>query len=242
MMLEKSLKICLFLISSSLLAGQPSENPEIRPTEEPLVENIDDESSIARQDKTTSVALKGGYVFKNITGAGLSGQYYLSSDFHIEIQSVSGKTDLRSSISSEDNISVTKAIATINLVSVMARYYLSNSFFISVGLGQRKILTDLRLDSIEIDQYLEMQTNSISSVGLITIGNIWSWDSGFFIGFDLFGASIPISSGYESKTTTNLTTSDSAFSNLSQTTENLAKMMGTAVGPISLMINIGTAF
>ena len=200
-------------------------------------------SSGARASQTAAAALKASALaIGGIPGTGIAGHYFLTGDFQIVGGYISGSIDIADQISDEGTTYVDKAEITGTLTTVEARYFLGNSFFVAAGLGQRVISSSSRIESSTTDLYIELDTESTSTVISAALGNIWSWDSGFFFGFEWIGFTVPIGAEFSTKTTSNIPAGDSTFDTISEDTEDLAKNLGESPAPGLLTLNIGFAF
>lgn len=200
-------------------------------------------SSGTRASQTAAAALKASTLaIGGIPGTGVAGHYFLTRDFQIGGGYISGYIDIADQISDEGTRYVDKAEITGALTTVEARYFLDNSFFIAAGLGQRVISSSSRIESYTTDQYIELDTKSTSTVISAALGNIWSWDSGFFFGFEWIGFTVPIGAEFSTTATSNIPAGDSTFDTISEDTEDLAKTLGESPAPGLLTLNIGFAF
>tara|TARA_B100001094_G_C18083991_1_gene746764 strand:- start:18 stop:725 length:708 start_codon:yes stop_codon:yes gene_type:complete len=200
-------------------------------------------SKAARENKKAAVGVKAGNTFGGIQGTGIFAHYFLSSSLQVGGQYIAGSLDIGSDLQDQGAVSSTNSVLSGSMFALMARYYFGNSFFLSGGLGQRLIEGNLRFEEAQTVNFLELNTESSSTVAIITIGNVWSWDNGFFLGAEWLGASVPMSSGYSSKTSTNLPVAgDAEFAEIVDSAEDLAKEMGEATAMMSLLLNIGFSF
>lgn len=197
-------------------------------------------SSAARGGKMVGLEVRVGNNLGGVRTQGVAVSYFLSSDLKLGLQYASGVYDLKDDVADVGTVSLTKADLGGTLTLAFAQFFLGNSFFVQAGLGTRQFTVDASLSDSVTSASLDMSTESNSTVASVSIGNTWSWDSGFSLGAEWIGATIPISS--DSSYSVSSTVTGDSFDELVNDTKDLSEALGETVGPMLLVLNIGFAF
>ena len=139
--------------------------------------------------------------FSLIYGARLGYQ----SDASIQFSSkfLAGRSDLKSKFPQSETITVQKSEMTGLAGSLDLRYFFGHSFSIQGGAGFRRANIDISVTevsglSVDVKQ-------SLSAVdALFGLGNHWMWSSGLTLGCDWIVVMVPLSSSYQTITSSNV--------------------------------------
>lgn len=203
----------------------------------------DDSSAVVRAGKRFSVGYTLGNVAGGIPGSGLEGFYHLNRQWLIGFFGTQGRADFADEIDPVGTVSLEKAELGISMYAINVKYFVGNSFFVRLGLGRRSIDSDLKVVDSASTQFLKLTTESDSVVTLVSLGNVWAWDNGFFIGADWIGVSVPLSSSYKFKIEHNFDSEvGSEFAAIEEDGRSLSKKMGESTAAMFLVLNLGYSF
>lgn len=232
---------------ASLLAqdatGQLPQTETPSNTSEPIGTYITDTSSSAvRSGQNVSVGLRTGLFVYTFPGIGLESNFIMNKSLQFGGHVGIGQLDLKNAVDEESTVSVEKAMIKAFSAGAHARWFVLNSFYLTSGLQYRTIGTNIRVeDSLDSSIFIETKTTSDSFCLDLGLGNLWSFGSGFYIGAEWFGASIPFSSTFDSEVTSGgLLTTD--LQETADSNEDLAEDMSKAVTYRIAVLQIGWAF
>ncbi len=172
--------------------------------------------------------------------AGIEVVYNASSNWQFGLTSLSGREDISESAPKEKDVSVTIAKLSGNAAFTYFRWFNGNSFGFLGGLGYRKATIDYQVESNTTKDFIEGQADISSVIGVLGIGNRWSWENGFTIGCDWAVAMVPISGS--AKTTTRGTLSNAQITDINDTFSELSKKLSNSTSLTLLLTSIGYVF
>ena len=192
-----------------------------------------------------SAAVNVGAVFETIPGGGGSAYYLLSDTLSVGGTFVGGSADNLSGVVPEvDSVTVTQASMGGYIFALNARYYVTDSTFVTGGLGQRVINTLFSLD-VEGDPsqqvYNDLTMSSTAVVAYLAVGNIWSFSSGMFAGAEWAGFTVPLSSSH-SVSADNSAPDNPVLTAASDEAIAASEAYGSKVMFFALLVHAGWAF
>lgn len=181
-------------------------------------------SASVRDQKTYGLGVLFGPHPLPFTGTGIAAQYNMGPHWQFEFASKSGSWDAADELQGF-LVVIEKLEAKAQTNQVRAKYYPTNSFYVAGGLGYRSISFDVALSdsSARIAQTLESE----STVLTLALGNLWSFDSGFYIGGEWLHIEVPMASQYSATYTATGIPSNSIQEDVDES-EELAKKLGEA--------------
>ena len=203
-----------------------------------------DENTAARLGTEVSVGARAGDFLGGITGAGL--EVLLHSDdaaWQFGAIGMVGTRDVRRDLNSasDGSTSLTKALATGQLFEAEARHFFGSTFYATGGLGLRRIAYDLSVDDAIDSGSVTINAKATSLSLSLTVGNVWAWPSGFFLGADWLGVTVPLTNSYSSTVSTSGSASTAA-EDLGSLADAGARALGRALSTRLLVLNVGWAF
>ncbi len=145
-----------------------------------------------RADKKFGLGLGLGSFIAPISGAGFAAHYNLTQSMQFEFSNWTGTWDAKSLLDEVGTSSISKFDVNTQLTQLRLKYFVGNSFYCAAGLGARQIEFDLAAQSgaSRIQENLKANTTVFS----LAIGNIWTMDSGLYIGGEWLALQMPMSS------------------------------------------------
>ncbi|MBP9706057.1 MAG: hypothetical protein KBD78_00330 [Oligoflexales bacterium] len=228
----------------ALSTDQTDERERVQQVEQTI--NSDSSSTSARLNKKASVEGRLGFIVAPISGTGVGAFFHVNQNLHVGISHVSGTYDFSDDVDAPEDTTSTMEQADLkaSLTQVFARYFVGNSFYLSGGLGQRKVQADLDVRSTVFDHRINGSIKADSTVLNVSIGNAWSWDNGFFIGCEWVGLTVPLSNSNSGELTLSGTgvEEDAEFKKLKNDTEDVAELFGESTMASLLILHLGWAF
>ncbi|SMF47913.1 hypothetical protein [Pseudobacteriovorax antillogorgiicola] len=213
-MLKESIAIASMLMSSVAVSQADDEA------------NRSKTSADWRSEKPFTVGAELGWFVFPISGAGARIGYNLNPNLNVGFRFAAGEWDASPLVSEGIYTTIDTFTLDASIVEVDAKWFVGNSFYWRVGLGQRQINSDISVtdqyDGTNITATLE-STSSAVSIGL---GNIWTLDSGLYLGGEWIAASIPLGSSFSSSVTSNAIT-DEDLRDLVEDMEEVSEDFGT---------------
>lgn len=263
--MRKIAVICSLLLCSPTVLAQDDESAqtessaseEVTPSaaEEPQAaaetapaETDKRKSRTARSNKTVTVEAGGGLVIGALSGPQIDVLYNMMPDLQLGLMYGSGALDLKSAVGSTSDVEVREASVSGSIVALEALYFIGNSFYTRLGLGQRSIEATIDIHHKKIDYGIAGSIKADSQILLFGIGNQWQFDSGFTIGAEWVGYSQPMSSSSSSSlkekgsaaTATGSEKSD--LDKLKKDFEDAAESIGESGSARLLILSLGWAF
>lgn len=173
---------------AALGADKPEPESQLQPKAAPLVGR----SEAARSQRSFGLGGRLGGIL-GASGSAIEGYYYLDQANQIGLmlggRNASSFAD-RIDEDAKKGVSGKFYVANLSgsLLQAQWRHFFGNSFSILVGAGTRAMVSTIEIDDV---------TDTVSTfdfVGTAAIGNMWLWDSGFYMGVDWIGATVPMSS------------------------------------------------
>ncbi|MBP9706058.1 MAG: hypothetical protein KBD78_00335 [Oligoflexales bacterium] len=204
----------------------------------------DSTSASVRQNKNLSIEGRLGFIVGAIPGTGAAVTYHMFKDFHIGASHVVGAIDLVNEIEEPSGIETDTAKLSTSVSQIYARYFLGNSFYLSGGFGQRTVEANVDVRSTVFDTGIEGSIEASSSIFNASLGNVWSWDSGFFFGCEWVGVMAPFANSNSGELTLSGTAleEDEEFKELKKDTEDLAQFFGESTTASLFVVQLGWAF
>lgn len=234
-----ALLMTLALSQPSLMAqdeGESAARPESSEASEGGSRNA---SAEARGLKKFGVGLGLGNFIFPVSGAEISFHYNVSSQFQVELGSWSGTFDADDLVDAVNTAYLEKFDVNGRLTQVRARYFPGNSFYVVGGLGKRTI--DFDLAAVSGSARIAEKIKTESTVVSIGIGNIWSFDSGFFIGGEWIALAVPLASSRSTEIKSNTgTTAD--LQELEKDAQDAADQLGEMTTAGIAMLKLGWQF
>ncbi len=239
MVFERKVRFGMIFLSSLALA-QPAlaELAPMDPIKRPAAGYELDESSEIRANHQYGAGARMGLgAALNFVTTGV--EAFWGKDLQIGMSYYQARTDFRSELSDAERESIPVLNAYLSYFGLSGRYFLGNSFYIGYGMGHRRVMFRYLVEEGSNSVSGDILAESLIVVG--TVGNIWSFTSGLFLGADWFVANIPFRSGY--RVTTEATGQGSNFLQLmQQTSEEIADHESRAITLGSLQLFLGYAF
>ncbi len=160
----------------------------------PKAKPTNSDSSGARSNRKFGVGIRGGNFAGGFYGAGLEGQFLLNKNFQFAANYYSGSRVVSES-EVHANYVLDKLEPRVTLATALSRYYFGNSFFGGLGIGYRTANDEIGAHGTGSDN-ITISINTRTLLIIPSVGNCWTWDSGFYIGADWIGYGFPISSAY----------------------------------------------
>jgi hypothetical protein len=194
-------------------------------------------SEMIREQKSVGLLFGGGLLAGSIPGPSLDIYYNLGSKIQLGINYGAGSTNIDlsdSEFSSSGKIGVSLAAARL-------RWFMWNNFNTSLLVGMRTVDYSISISSKTSANTVDGEVKTQSVVAGITIGNHWSFESGFTIGCDWFGYIMPLSSKSDSATVTSGDVSV-AQEELAETFSESGEELGSTATMQGLIFTVGWAF
>lgn len=162
-------------------------------------------SAGVRQEKPYGVGVGlGGFVIP-IGGGGIMFHYNLDARMQVSAAFMSGHEDATDLLDNTETLYLDQFDVNTQMNQLDFRFFPSNNFYFGLGIAMRKIEFELEAHNgaARIDESLKAS----SFVARVAVGNIWSFDNGFYIGGEWIAAAIPISSSVSTDITADGTAS-----------------------------------
>ena len=159
---------------------------------------IESDERSYQDGKVLGINAKLGIFIGAGAGAGLNIFYPYSRNWHIGLNLMSGATVLdKDTVEGVDKDEVdSEAKFSSSIFNVEARYFVTETFYLNFGLGRQSFQWEITIEEEEsASQKITTEGDVVNTVAMFSIGNIWRFKSGFFIGADWIGISSPISRG-----------------------------------------------
>lgn len=181
-----------------------------------------------RSGRTFSIGFNGGNFIAPVTGVGLEANYFFNSNIKGYFSYSSGTYDGLELVKGEEytGVSINKFDISASLIEGGIKYFTGNSFYLKGGIGQRNIDFDFETTSTISSVYLNTKIESQSLVIIGGIGNLWSFDSGLYLGGEWLTLHFPIDFQYEFKNTTNAPDSDTSLESLNKDIRDISEKLG----------------
>lgn len=165
--------------------------------------DISRSSADNREEMKFGVGLNGGLFMGILSGGGLNLHYNSTDSLQFEFMLTQGELDAKDWLNEEnyDVLNLDYFDVDASIYQVRAKYFVGNSFYFAGGLGQRQVDFDLAATSSA--ETLKVKTESSSTILSLSLGNIWTFDSGFYLGGEWLAVAVPISSSSKSDATHN---------------------------------------
>ena len=161
------------------------------PSENPTSEQL-------RGQRQFFVGPRYGLMSSAVPAYGLEAGYHLNSSWQFGLSFATGSMDVKGLANSYANIPDTIRLNTATISNQMivanARYFVLNSFYLGLGLGQRTF-------KYEVDLEMKDGSGGINVKGVVNsivltphVGNIWTLDNGIYLGAEWFGLALPLAS------------------------------------------------
>jgi hypothetical protein len=187
-------------------------------------------------------------MYSLVPGVGLEGNWFKDKSLQLGINMGTGSISVKDAVEDDessgelDGVNLDAADLTASSFGFHARWFPSNSFFLVGGLSRRILGTKIRVsDTTNKNNYIQTKTNSKSLCLDFGIGNLWSFDSGFFIGAEWIGVSRVLSSSSSSEAEVGGAPS-SEIEKLADDNEDFAKRLGGAMTFRLAMLQLGWEF
>lgn len=202
------------------------------------------ESAAARSGRVAGANLESGFTVGAIPGSGFDAYWQPMPSLQVGLLYNSGKLDLKSALEdSGSDVELTKAEISASITSLLARYFLGNSFYANVGLGQRHVEAAFGMKSKLVDVGVEGEITATTPILLLGIGNQWQWDSGFTLGVEWLGyaAALGASSSGDLKVTGSAPETDD-LAKMRKDAKDAADAIAKTGSPRLLVLGLGWAF
>ncbi len=237
-------KLALSLAVSTHLFGaeMPKSNSDQKNTDltEGSAASPSKNSRDNRSEKKSGIGLTSTTLFLGTghAGGGIEGSSNLSNRYQINLSLVQG--GFRETVDSSTS-TVNGSIALKGtIVAGNFRHFTGNSFYYSGGLGLRKLDSEIVIKD-DTANSITGTTSSNSIIAQFAIGNLWTLDSGVYLGGEWFSYQRVLASSFRSTTkTTGIMTT--AQKELQQSGEDLAKSLGNSSTASLLTFIIGYQF
>lgn len=147
-----------------------------------------------RAEKRYGASLRYGLFVAPVQGFGIDGFYQLREDWQLGLVHLNGTIDLKNQLSSTDGTTTEKHQLGATLSMAYARWFFSDSFYLTGGIGRRIVQAKYKLRSTTHASAIQATNTTTSNVAHIAVGNMWTWQKGFFAGVDWLGYTHPFSS------------------------------------------------
>lgn len=264
-LISRLIVFCLVgCFSFTLLAQEPTAKPEnpdqllqpeqapknsLDPNEPATVDDIEADTvpfrplSEIRAQKSFGVSLRYGQVIGSIPGTGIDFFYQLKPHLQVGMTHLAGALDLKNSMSSTDGTTMEKNQLRGNLSLIYGRHFFGESFFVTGALGQRFISSKYSIRSTTANSFIDANNATTSVVAHVAIGNMWTWEKGFYAGIDWLGFSQPLSSN--ENINVDITGSDvppTALNDKKKATEEPFRKIAKRGTPLFLTFHFGYTF
>lgn len=223
--------------------AEPAADPEPAPAP---AASATKKSRAARSTKTVTVEAGGGFVIGALSGPQIDVLYNMLPDLQLGLMYGSGSLDLKSAIGDTSDVETRQAKLSGGIIALEAIYFVGNSFYTRLGLGQRSIDADLDLHHKKVDYGIAGTIEADSQILLFGIGNQWQFDSGFTIGAEWIGYSQPLSSSSSSSLREKGAAAGAAeksdLDKLKKDFEDAAEAIGESGSSRLLIMSLGWAF
>ncbi len=207
----------------------------------------DDISQQVRSYKPYGVNLRVGNFIGGILGGGVD--FYRNQHSHRQygVQAMLGRHDIKNDFQDDieektTQISTDKFSVDGQMVLLYARYFFTNSLAVTAGGGYRGIAANyLIVDTTKNNVWVRGTVTTNSLVANLALTSQWSWNSGFTIGCDWFGAAYPLYN-ISNFTTETLGTMPTTGDNLQQSADKFAEALGTTFSLQFLVLTLGYTF
>jgi len=175
-----------------------------------------------------------------VSGTSLALDYNLTPSLQLEFRGASGDFNGDDLVDSNyDTVYVHKLNLDAQLYEARAKLFLGNSFYFAGGLGQRHLGIDV--EASDFQTQVQGDFTADSTCFQFGLGNIWTLDSGLFLGAEWLAFSIPLSS--TSSSSYNVRgASDADTEKLKRDTQDVADRLGKVTSVGLLTFHIGYQF
>ncbi len=143
-----------------------------------------------------SLGLRAGLIVNTIGGGG--GEFFFpqSKDLHYGVTLMIGSSDQSGKIGDNDSAKISTYEVSANLILAGLRYFMWDTLYAYGGIGMRSLNTSYEVSGTSSSDKVSGDVNGSSVIAHLSVGNLWVWDSGLFVGADWVGYSVPLSSSY----------------------------------------------
>ena len=172
-----------------------------------------------------------------IGGAGFEAGYILNSDLTLGLNYMTGERNYYTDFDLDYD---TTASAKASQTSIQANYFLGNSFFFSSGLGYRQVAISASAE--DSTGKASASLDAASPVVTVGLGNLWTFDSGFYIGADWLRLSTPLGGGKTSASSRSTLDDKEEEEELEDDVEDIAERLNRSTLGTAANLRIGVMF
>ncbi len=229
--------LILISILPGYLQAEDGDSSNIEDKNRANLSSVEYSSAYWRQNKKYSVGAELGIFLFPISGPGMHLNYSLQKDLSFGIRYISGSFDASGLITENPFTSIDTFTIDGSITEIDVKWFPGNSFYCRLGLGQREISSDIKVSSTLDNTSIETSIKSNATAVSIGLGNIWTFDSGLYLGGEWIALSVPLSSSFSSSASSNSISNDS-LRDIIQESEDTAEKLGTitSVGFATLLI------
>lgn len=237
----------VLLFVSELSAAQTRRPQKTKAAPKVTKSSPDDPSELVRTFKSYGVALRAGNFAGGIIGGGLEAYMNSGAQWQYGMLALYGQHDLTKEFDKDasevvGSVNTDKFLVTGSLVLLQARYFFTNSFGVTAGLGYRGIGVDYKItDETQNSTWVGGEVNANTFVANIALTSGWAWASGFTIGCDWVGLSYPLYGITKSTVEVSGDISDS-IDDFQDSSDKFANDLGNVQSLQFLLVSIGYTF
>lgn len=198
-------------------------------------------SAAWRMERPWSIGIEYGLFVSPVSGFGVRAAYALSPNFQVGFSSTSGTYDAKTLIDPVSLTTIETFDVAASLNEIEFKWFSGNSFYLGAGIGQRKISFDLSARDTFSNATLNTTLDTDAIVVNVCLGNIWTLDSGLYLGGEWLAVAASVSSSFETSAQSDSIASED-LQELLDDSEDIAKRLGEAsTGGLALFL-IGYQF
>lgn len=223
---NSSISALLLLLSPSLWPVSANAEAKESKAETKAETSVTSSSS---ENPRYSLGLGAAY-FLSVEGIGAEVGYALGDELKLNVMHLSGSKDLFDESASTVDITAQAKINS-SITQVSARYFISKSFALNLGLGYRQVSYDLSVYN-RYGLRADSQGYVMGPYASAAIGNTWNFGDSFYFGVDWLSLAMPFANEVDSGTQTNI-------EGLKDEEESLKKAwQGAASQPFGSLLNV----
>lgn len=127
-----------------------------------------------------------------------------------------------------------------SLSLIFTRLFLNESLYLAMGIGQKSLEIQQTAINAIANELVELNMEFKATSAYLSVGNMWKWKSGFFIGMDWIGSLVNLDYDYSINSNEDNTSADTE--RLEYELDQSANSIGLLASKVVFVLNVGWNF